>query len=49
MRVNLLASTRSSETPALPDDNPKLLTESPNFSPETAGKILAVLAEDKNN
>ena len=38
MRANLLNGTRSSETPALP--------ESPNLSPETTGKILAVLAEE---
>ena len=49
MRANLLAGTRSSGTPALPVDNQKLLPESPNLSPETAGKILAVLAETKDD
>ena len=49
MRANLLAGTRSSGTPALPVDNQKLLPESPNLSPETAGKILAVLAEAKDD
>lgn len=49
MRANILAGNRSSGTPALPVDNPKLLPESPNLSHETAGKILAVLAEEKNN
>ncbi|MHC4203291.1 MAG: hypothetical protein ACYSTT_01460 [Planctomycetota bacterium] len=48
MRANLLAGTHLSGTPALPGDNPKLLSESPNLSPETTGKLLAVLAEEKN-
>jgi hypothetical protein len=48
MRANLLASNRSSGTPALPGGNSKLLPESTNLAPETAGKILAVLAEEKN-
>ena len=47
MRANLLTSTRSSGTPALPGDNPTSQPESQNLSPETAGKILAVLAEEK--
>ena len=47
MRANLLAGNHSSAPPALPVDSPKLLPESPNLSPETAGKILAVLAEEK--
>lgn len=48
MRANLLAGTRSSGTAALPGDNPKSPPETPNLLPETAGKILAVLAEEKN-
>jgi hypothetical protein len=47
MRANLLADTRSPGTPALPGDNPKSPPETPNLPPETAGKILAVLAEEK--
>jgi len=47
MRANLLAGNSSSGTAALPTDNPKLLPEVPNFSPETTGKLLAVLAEEK--
>jgi hypothetical protein len=47
MRDNL-PSGKSSDNPiALPADNPKLLPESMNFSPETAGKVLAVFAEEK--
>jgi hypothetical protein len=49
MRANLLAGNRSSVTPALPVDNQKLLPESPNLSPETTGKLLAVLAEAKDD
>ena len=47
MRANLLAGTRLAGTPAMPGDNPTPVPESPNLSPETAGKILAVLAEEK--
>ncbi len=47
MRANLLAGDRSSGTAALPGDNPAPALESPNFTPETAGKLLAVLAEEK--
>ena len=43
MRAKLLAGT-----PATPGDNLKPTPESPNFSPETTGKLLAVLAEEKN-
>ena len=46
MRANLLAGTRSSGIPALPGNNPAPLPELPPFSSETAGKLLAVLAED---
>lgn len=41
MRANLLAGT-----PAVPVDN-SASAESPPMTPETAGKILAVLAEEK--
>jgi hypothetical protein len=41
MRANLLAGT-----PAVPVDNPTPTSESLNLSPETTGKLLAVLAED---
>jgi len=47
MRANLLAGTGSSGTSVLPGDKPKLLPESPKFSPETTGKLLAVLAEEE--
>ena len=47
MRANLLAGTGSSGTSVLPSNKPKLLLESPKFSPETTGKLLAVLAEEK--
>jgi hypothetical protein len=47
MRANLLAGSRSSGTAALVTDNPELLPESPSLTPETAGKILAVLAEEE--
>lgn len=43
MRANRLAGTQTT-----PGNNPAPPPESPNFSPETAGKILAVLAEEKN-
>ena len=46
MRANLLAGTRSSGTPAVPVDNPTSAV-SPPLSPETTGKLLAVLAEEK--
>ena len=42
MRVNL-----SDGKPATPGDNPAPSPESPSISPETAGKILAVLAEQQ--
>jgi len=44
MRANLLAGI-----PATPGDNPTPAPESPNFSPEITGKILAVLAEQKTD
>jgi hypothetical protein len=44
MRANLLVGI-----PATPGDNPTPVPESPNFSPETTGKILAVLAEQKTD
>ena len=44
MRANRLAGT-----PAVPGDNPTPASESPDLSPETAGKLLAVLAEEKSN
>lgn len=45
---NDLPSSKSSDNPqALPADNPKLLPESTNISSETAGKILAVIADEK--
>jgi hypothetical protein len=47
MRANLLAGTRSSGTPAESIDNATSLSESQPFSPETAGKLLAVLAAEK--
>jgi hypothetical protein len=47
MRANLLAGTRSSGTPDKSIDTPALSPESQPFSPETAGKILAVLAAEK--
>ena len=47
MRANLVAGNSSSGSAAVPVDNPKLLSESPNLTPETADKILAVLAEEK--
>ena len=46
MRANLLTGNGSSGTAALPTDNPELLPGSPNLSPDTAGKLLAVLAEE---
>ena len=42
MRANRLAGT-----PTTPGDNPTPPSESPPLPPETAGKILAVLAEEK--
>jgi hypothetical protein len=47
MRANLLAGSRSSVAASLPADNPGLLPESMSLAPETAGKLLAVLAEEK--
>jgi hypothetical protein len=46
MRANILAGTGSSGTSVLPSDKSKLLPESPKFSPETTGRLLAVLAEE---
>ena len=45
--ANLLTGTRLAGTPAVPGDNPTSPPGSPNFSHETAGKLLAVLAEEK--
>jgi hypothetical protein len=42
------AANRLADSPAVPGDNPTSPPGFPNFSPETAGKILAVLAEEKN-
>ena len=42
MQANLVA-----ETPSTPTDNHALPTESPGISSETAGKVLAVLAEQQ--
>ncbi len=42
MRANRLAGP-----PAVPVDNPTPTSESLNLSPETTGKLLAVLAEEK--
>jgi hypothetical protein len=47
MRPNLSAGKSSDNPAALPADNPKLLPESMNLSPETAGKILAAVADEK--
>jgi len=48
MRANLLTGTRLAGTPAVPVNNATLTPpESPNLSPETTGKLLAVLAEEK--
>jgi hypothetical protein len=44
MRANRLSGSN-----APPGDNPTSSPESPQISPETAGKILAVLAEEKTN
>ena len=44
MRTNRLA-----DTPAVPGDNPASTPESPQLSPETAGKLLAVLAAEKSD
>ena len=49
MRANVLAGARSSGTTVLPGNNPKLPPESPNLSPETTGKFLAILAEAKDD
>jgi hypothetical protein len=48
MRANILAGNRLTGTSLPPGDNSKLLPESPSLSPETTGKLLAVLAEEKN-
>lgn len=42
-----MRANRSAGAPAMPGDNPMPAPESPNLSPETAGKLLAVLAEEK--
>jgi hypothetical protein len=42
-----ISANRLSGTPATPGDNPALPPEPPNLSPETAGKILAIIAEEK--
>jgi len=42
MRTNRLVGT-----PVVQGDNPTAVSESPNLSPVTAGKLLAVLAEEK--
>jgi hypothetical protein len=47
MRANLLAGTRFVDTHAKPVDNAPSPPESQPFSPETAGKLLAVLAKEK--
>lgn len=44
-----MRANRSAGTHATPGDNPTPPPESPQFSPETAGKILAVLAEEKSD
>lgn len=44
MRANFLSGTRAGLI-----DNPKPPPETPNFSPVTAGKLLAVLANDKGD
>jgi len=49
MRANLFAGTSSSGTPDKSIDSPALSPESQPFSPETAGKILAVLAEENQS
>lgn len=46
-RANILTGKGSSSLPALPGDNHISPPESLDFSPETAGKILAVIAEEK--
>jgi hypothetical protein len=47
MQANLLAGTTSSGAPAKSIDDHAQPSESQPFSPETAGKLLAVLAEEK--
>lgn len=44
-----MRTNRSAGTNATPGENPASPPESPPFSPETAGKILAVLAEEKSD
>ena len=44
MRANRLAGTQTT-----PGDNPAPPPDSPNFSPETTSKLLAVLAEEKSD
>lgn len=44
MRANRLTGA-----PATPGDNPTPPPESPNLSPETAGKLLAALVEEKSD
>jgi hypothetical protein len=47
VRANRLTDKGSTSLPALPGDNHTSPPESLTFSPETAGKILAVFAEEK--
>ena len=42
-----MRANRSAGSSSTPGDNPALLPDSPPLTPETAGKILAVLAEEK--
>ncbi len=44
-----MRTNRSAGTNETPGENPASTPESPPFSPETAGKILAVLAEEKSD
>jgi hypothetical protein len=47
VRANLLTGKGSTSLPALPSDNHTSPPESLTVSPETAGKVLAVFAEEK--
>lgn len=47
MRAGLLSGNSSTDATSVPTHNPKLLPESLNLPSGTAGKILAVLAEEK--
>jgi hypothetical protein len=44
-----MRANRSAGTHAMPGDNPTPPPESQQFSPETAGKFLAILAEEKSD